>query len=119
MTYLTPESTPQVPPESNAAIVAWMGNHGWDVAPARWAMDPEAGFHVWQETEPTAGRSHALWIAESMVRYLAAEQLVQVLNNEGVADDIRISFKIRIEERGDGYRVSIVPRRSGEWRKQE
>jgi hypothetical protein len=82
-------------------------------------MDPEAGFHVWQETEPTAGRSHALWIAESMVRYLAAEQLVQVLNNEGVADDIRISFKIRIEERGDGYRVSIVPRRSGEWRKQE
>jgi hypothetical protein len=119
MTDFSPESTPQVPPESDAAIVAWMGKQGWNVAPARWEMDPEAGFHVWQETEPTAARSHALWIAQSMVRHLSADQLVQVLNNEGVAEDVRISFKIRIEERGDEYRVSIVPRRSGEWRKQE
>jgi hypothetical protein len=82
-------------------------------------MDPEAGFQVWQETDPTRGRSHALWIAESMVRHLSAEQLVDVLDSEGMAEEIRISFKIRIQERGDGYRVSIVSRRSGEWRKQE
>jgi len=42
-----------------------------------------------------------------------------VLNSEGMAEEIRISFKVRIEERGDGYRVSIVPRRSGESRRQE
>lgn len=96
-----------------------MGNQGWSVTPARWEMDPEAGFHVWQETGPTAGRSHALWIAESMVRHLSAEQLVQVLDDEGVAEEIRISLRIRIQERGAGYRVSVVPRRSGEWKKPE
>ena len=115
----TLKSNPQVPPESDAAIVAWMGNHGWRVAPARWEMEPEEGFHVWQETGPTAGKSHALWIADSMVRHLSAEQLVAVLDSEGMADEIRISLKMRIQERGDGYRVSIVSRRSGEWRKQE
>jgi predicted HAD superfamily phosphohydrolase len=82
-------------------------------------MDSGSGFHVWQETEATAGKSHALWIAEPMVRHLSAEQLVNVLNNEGMAEEIRISFKMRIQERGDGYRVSIVSRRSGEWRRQE
>ena len=87
---------PQVPPETNAAIVAWMGNRGWRVTPARWEMDPEAGFHVWQETEPTAGKSRALWIAESMVRRLSVEQLVNVLDSEGMAEEIRISYKIRI-----------------------
>jgi hypothetical protein len=110
---------PQVPPEINAAIIAWMGDQGWHVAPAQWKMDPEAGFHVWQETEPTAGKSHALWIAESMVSRLSAEQLVDVLDSEGMAEEIRISLKMRIQERGAGYRVSIVSRRSGEWRKQE
>jgi hypothetical protein len=42
-----------------------------------------------------------------------------VLDSEGMAEEIRISLKMRIQERGDGYRVSIVSRRSGEWRKQE
>jgi hypothetical protein len=42
-----------------------------------------------------------------------------VLDSEGMADEIRISLKMRIQERGDGYRVSIVSRRSGEWKKQE
>jgi hypothetical protein len=100
-------------------MVAWMGNHGWKVAPASWVMEPEEGFHVWQETGPTAGKSHALWIAEAMVRNLSAEQLVAVLDREGMAEEIRISLKMRIQERGDGYRVSIVSRRSGEWKKQE
>jgi hypothetical protein len=119
MADFTPESNPQVPPESDAAISAWMRDQGWNVAPARWEMDPETGFHVWQEDEPSIGRSHALWVAESMLRHLSAEQLVSVLNSEGMAEEIRISFKVRIEERGDGYRVSIVPRRSGESRRQE
>lgn len=96
-----------------------MRSHGWKVAPARSEMDPEAGFYVWQEDEPSIGRSHALWVAESMTRYLAAEDLVRVLNSEGVADEIRINFKIRIQERGAGYRVSTVPRRSGEIRRQD
>jgi hypothetical protein len=113
------KTNPQVPPESDAAIIAWMGDRGWKVAPARWEMDPEAGFHVWQETDATPGKSHALWIAESMATHLSAEQLVHVLDSEGIADEIRFSLKIRIQERGDGYRVSIVSRRSGEWRKQE
>jgi hypothetical protein len=119
MTDFTPGSSPQVPPESNAAIAAWMRNQGWKVGPARWEMDPEIGFHVWQEDEPTAGRSHALWVAESMVRHLSAEQLVNVLDSEGMAEELRFSFKVRIQERGDGYRVSIVSRRSGGWGKQE
>ena len=118
-TDLTVSRNPQVPPESDAAIVAWMGNQGWKVAPARWEMEPEAGFHVWQETETSAGKSHALWIDESMVRRLSAEQLVSVLNSEGMAEELRISLKMRIQERGDGYRVSIVSRRSGEWKRQE
>jgi hypothetical protein len=109
---------PQVPPESNAAISAWMRDQGWDVAPPRWEMDPESGFHVWQEKEPAIGRSHALWIAESMLRHLSAEELVSVLDSEDLAEGIRISFKVRIEERGDGYRVSVVPRPSGEWGRQ-
>jgi hypothetical protein len=110
---------PQVPPEIDAAVIAWMGNQGWHVAPAYWRMDPEAGFHIWHETEATAGKSHALWIADSMVRQLSAEQLVNVLDREDIAEEIQFSLKIRIQERGDGYRVSIVSRRSGEWRKQE
>jgi hypothetical protein len=109
----------EVPHQTNAAVVSWMKSHGWNVAPARWEMDPEAGFHVWQEDEPAIGKSHALWVAETMVRNLTSEELVRVLNSEGVAEDLRISFKVRIEERGNEYRVSIVPRRSGESRRQE
>jgi hypothetical protein len=82
-------------------------------------MDPETGFYVWQEDEPTVGRSHALWVADYMLRHLSAEQLVNVLTGEALAEEIRINFKVRIEERGDGYRVSTVPRRSGESRRQE
>src|SRR3954464_3981873 len=104
----------EVSPAINLAVIAWMKNHGWTVLPARWEMDPETGFHVWQEDEPGVGRSHALWIAEPMARRLTAAELVAVLNSEGVAEDMRISFKVRIEERGDEYRVSVVPRPSGE-----
>jgi hypothetical protein len=118
-TNLTMKSSSQIPPESDEAIIAWMGDQGWKVTSARWEMEPEEGFHVWQETGPTAGKSHALWIAESMVRHLSAEQLVTVLDREGMAEEIRISLKMRIQERGDGYRVSIVSRRSGEWKRQE
>lgn len=110
---------PHVPPETNAAIAEWMRSHGWEVASARWETDPETGFFVWQEEEPQHGRSHALWVAESMVRHLSAEELIDVLNREKIADEIRISFKIRIQERGAEYRISVVPRRSGEWRRQE
>ena len=118
---------PKVPAEHDAAIVAWMGNQGWRVAPARWEMDQEAGFYVWQEQDRAARqeddraarRSHALWVSEAMVRHLSAGQLVEVLNKEEMAQEIRISLKVRIEERGDEYRVSVVPRRSGEWPKQE
>jgi hypothetical protein len=96
-----------------------MRAQGWTVVPARWEMDPELGFHVWQEDEPRVGRSHALWVAESMVSQLSAEELVNVLDSEGVAEEIRINFKVRIQERGAAYRVSVVPRRSGETRRQE
>lgn len=112
-----PGSNPQVPPEINAAIAAWMGSRGWKVASARWETDQEIGFHVWQEEKPTAETSHALWVSESMVRQLSAEQLLKVLNSEDMAQEIRISLKARIQERGDEYRVSVVPRRSGEWKR--
>ena len=82
-------------------------------------MDPDGAFYVWQEREPTQGRSHALWVEEAMVRQLSPEQLLQILDSEAVAEDIRISFKVRIEERGAEYRVSVVPRRSGEFRKED
>jgi hypothetical protein len=82
-------------------------------------MDPDAGFHVWQENGGLARVSHALWVSEAMVRHLTAEQLIGVLDGEEMGQEIRISLKIRIEERGAEYRVSVVPRRSGEWPKQE
>jgi hypothetical protein len=104
---------------ADAAVAAWMRNQGWSVGPSRWETDPETRFCVWQEEEPPIGRSHALWVAESMLQRLSAEQLVGVLDREGLADEIRINFKIRIEERGDEYRVSPVPRRSGESRRVE
>lgn len=77
------------------------------------------GFYVWQEEAPPMGRWHALWVEEPMVRHLTPEELVAVLDRESVAEAIRISFKVRIEERGAEYRVSVVPRRSGEFRKQD
>jgi hypothetical protein len=113
------EGSPRPPSETDAAVVRWMRDQGWNVLPARWEQDPETGFHVWQEEEPPIGRSHALWVAESMVTDLPAGRLLDVLNHEGVADEIRISYKVRIQERGDGFRVSVVPRRSGESRRVE
>jgi hypothetical protein len=110
---------PQLPPETDAAVAEWMRSHGWNVGPSRWEMDPDSGFHVWQEDEPAVGRSHALWLAESIPRHLSAEDLISVLNGQDVAQEIRISFKVRIQERGEGYRISPVPRRSGEVRRQE
>ena len=92
-----------------------MKRHGWEVASPRPETDPDGSFHVWQEKTPTRGRHHALWIADTMVRDLEPERLVEILSREGVAEEIRISFKVRIEERGDEYRVSIVPRKSGEF----
>jgi hypothetical protein len=84
-----------------------------------WTEDPDAGFHVWQEDSPSVGRSHALWIDEAMIRHLGPRELVEVLDREHVAEAIRISFKVRIEERGAEYRVSVVPRRSGEIRRMD
>jgi len=94
-----------------------MRRQGWEVASARSETDPDGGFHVWQEKAPTRGRHHALWVADTMVRDLEPERLVEILNREGVAEELRISFKVRIEERGADYRVSIVPRKSGEFRR--
>lgn len=118
MTDSTP-GTPPIPPETHAAVAAWMRSHGWDVTAVRWEPDPDIGFFVWQEDVPQQVKSHALWVAESMVRQLSAEQLIEVLNSEKMAEEIRFSFKVRIQERGAEYRVSIVPRRSGEFRKLE
>lgn len=100
-------------PKSEAAVVAWMTGHGWKVGPGRRQPDPDLVFYVWQEDEPQIGRSHALWIDEAMLEDLSPEELVQVLDRERVAEDIRINFKVRIQERGAEYRVSVVPRRSG------
>jgi hypothetical protein len=112
----TPTSSPQVPPEIDAAVITWMLQHGWTVGPARWEMVTVAGFHVWQE-DLVEGRAHALWVAESMVRHLSAEQLITVLEDEDMAQEIRISLRVLIHERGAGYRVSVVPRRSGGWQR--
>ena len=105
----------QVPPETDAAIVAWMAARGWKVASARREVEMELGFHVWQEHKPTAGGSHALWISQSMVRRLSAEQLVKVLDSEDMGEEIRISLKVSIQERGNEYRVLVISRHSGEW----
>jgi hypothetical protein len=91
-----------------------MQRHGWPVSPPVWTTDPDAGFHVWQEDSASGGRAHALWVDDAMIRNLGPDALVEVLDGEQVADAIRISFKVRIEERGAEYRVSVVPRRSGE-----
>ncbi len=117
MTDNSPGSSSQVPAETDAAVTAWMGKQGWRSAPGRWHMDPDGGFHIWQEEGRKPGGSHALWVSEAMVRRLSAERIVEALDREDVADEIRVSLKIRIEERGDGYRVSVVSRSSGEWKR--
>ncbi len=105
---------PPIPADTEAALSAWMRGRGWRVHPVRWEVDdPNMGFYVWQEEVPSMGRVHALWVDEAMVRHLKPKELVQVLERESVAEEIRISYKVRIEERGNGYRVSVVPRRSG------
>jgi hypothetical protein len=106
--------SPPLPHEIDAAVRAWMEAHRWRVAPARWELDPEAGFYVWQEDTPRIGRSHALWIAEAIIRHLSAKNLVSMLDREGVAEEININFKVRVQEWGEEYRISPVPRRSGE-----
>lgn len=116
---MSPGSSPEVPPETNAAVVEWMRDQGWVVAPARFEMDPEVGFHVWQEQGRTSGTAHALWVSDSMIRHLPPEQLVSVLEREEMAQEIRISLRVRIEERGSEYRIAVVPRRSGEWPRPE
>jgi hypothetical protein len=116
MTDVTPNRA--VSPETDAAVAAWMKEQGWTVGPARWEIEPEGGFHVWQELGLPPGRSHALWVSESMIRHLSAEQLVRVLDSEDMAQEIRISLRMRIEERGSEYRVSVVSRRSGEWKQE-
>jgi hypothetical protein len=111
---------PPLPPETEVAVSMWMRKHGWSVTPARWAMEPpDMGFHIWEEEAPPGRKFHALWVDESMVRHLTPEQLVGVLKRERVDEEIRISFMVRIEERGAEYRVSVVPRRSGEFRRLE
>lgn len=116
---MSPGATPEVPPKTDAALVRWMGEQGWVVAPARFEVDAEVGFHVWQEQGRSPGTSHALWVSEPMIRHLSAAQIVDVLEREEMAQEIRISLRIRIEERGTEYRISVVPRRSGEWPRQE
>ncbi len=115
------EASPPVPPipaDTEAAVSAWMRGRGWQVHPVRWEVDdPNMGFYVWQEEVSSMGKVHALWLDEAMIRHLKAKQLVQVLERESVAEEIRISYKVRIEERGAGYRVSVVPRKSGEFRR--
>ncbi|HEX6406005.1 MAG TPA: acireductone synthase [Gemmatimonadales bacterium] len=108
-------ATPPIPADTEAAVSAWMRGRGWQVHPVRWELDdPNMGFYVWEELS-SIGKVHALWLDEAMIRHLKAKEVVQVLEREGVAEEIRISYKVRIEERGAGYRVSVVPRRSGEF----
>lgn len=116
---LSAPAVPNVPAETDSAVVAWMKEQGWIVAPARFEMEPELGFHVWQEQGRSPGTSHALWVSEPMVRHLSAKQLLDVLEREEMAQEIRISLRVRIEERGMEHRISVVPRRSGEWPRQE
>jgi hypothetical protein len=116
MTDVTPN--PAVSPETEVAVTRWMKKHGWTVGPVRWEIEPESGFHVWQETGRSPGTSHALWISESMVRRLSPQQLIQVLDSEEMDQEIRISIRMRIEERGSEYRISVVSRRSGEWKQE-
>ena len=110
---------PPIPADIEAAVSAWMRGRGWRVHQVRWEVDdPNMGFYVWQEEAPSKG-VHALWLDEAMIRHLKPEELIQVLEREAVAEAIRISYKVRIEERGADYRVSVVPRKSGELKRME
>ncbi len=111
---------PPIPADIEAAVSAWMRGRGWRVNPVRWELeDPNMGFYVWQEEPRSMGKGHALWLDEAMIRHLKPEELIQVLEREAVAEAIRISYKVRIEERGADYRVSVVPRKSGEFKRTE
>ena len=116
---IDPLVSPSVPPERDAAVSAWMSRHGWKTAGARWEVEPESGFYVWEEEAVDGKRTHALWIEEAMLQHLTAEELIQVLDREGMVEEIRISFRVRIEERGAEYRISVVPRKSGGFRRPE
>jgi len=119
MTDAAPGSNPKVPPKIDTAIVAWMKQHGWLVARARWQMEIEGGFHVWQETGKSPGTAHALWVSEAMVRRLSPEELMEILDRLEMDQELRISLRMRIEERGSEHRISVVSRRSGEWKQEQ
>jgi hypothetical protein len=110
---------PELPAGADAAITGWMKRHGWTVLPARREKDPDAAFYVWQEDVFRVGRPHALWVEEPVIGHLPPDELIRVLDREGVAEEIRINFRVRIQQRGAEYRVSPVPRRSGEQKRQE
>ena len=114
----TADGYSRIPPDTDAAVVRWMHAHGWKVGPANRQVEPEGEFYVWRE-ESDGVKSHALWVAETMVHNLRPDQLVEVFKRERLAEDLRVSFRIRIVERGTEFRVSLVPRRSGEFKVQE
>ena len=109
----------RIDPETDAHVMRWMAAHGWRVGPALRHTEPEGGFYVWREDSPGEVKSHALWVAETMVHNLRPDELMAVFKRERIAEDLKISFRLRIEERGTDYRVSLVPRRSGEFKVQE
>ena len=109
----------RIHPDTDAEVVRWMNGHGWKVGAAVRHEEPEGGFYVWREDGGKEVNSHTLWVAETMVSKLGPQELIAVFKRERLAEDLRISFRIRIEERGTEYRVSLVPRRSGEFRVQE
>ena len=63
---------------------------------------------------PTRSGYPIPWFAASR-----AEQLIEVLDSEEMDQEIRISLRMRIEERGSEYRISVVSRRSGEWKQEQ
>jgi hypothetical protein len=95
-----------------------MNSHGWKVEAAVRRQEPEGTFYVWREDGGHV-TSHSLWVSDEMISKLRADELIGVFKRERLAEDIKISFRIRIEERGTEYRVSLVPRRSGEFKAQE
>jgi hypothetical protein len=104
----------RLPTETDAAVSRWMRHHGWEAASTGYReLGPGRGFYAWEESKPESVRAHGLWIAESMGRQLPAAELLVVLEREGVAREIRINFRVRIEERGAEYRIALVPRHSG------
>ena len=80
------------PAEFDAKIREWMAGHGWRANSTRDYVDEEV--YAWRQ-DTSSGSSPTLWIARSVIENHPASEVVEQLDELGVAERMRRSPKAR------------------------